>query len=71
MADPARSAWMAAPRQHRPAARLDVSVSRASSLLLTFRNEFAAVIERSGGQLAGLLDELRSRVAAEQASLAS
>ena len=49
---------------------LDVAVEGVS-LLLTFRNEFAAVIERSGGELAGLLDELRSRVAAEQASLAS
>ena len=40
------------------------------SLLVTFRNEFAAVIERSGGRLAGLLDELRHRVAAERAQLA-
>lgn len=48
---------------------LDVSVEGVS-LLLTFRNEFAAVIERSGGELAGLLDELRHRVAAEQAQLA-
>ena len=37
---------------------LDISVEGVS-LLLTFRNEFAAVIERSGGQLAGLIDELR------------
>ena len=49
---------------------LDVAVEGVS-LLLTFRNEFAAVIERSGGELVGLLDELRSWVAAEQASLAS
>ncbi|MFL5336523.1 MAG: phospholipid-binding protein MlaC [Geminicoccaceae bacterium] len=48
---------------------LDISVEGVS-LLFTFRNEFAAVIERSGGQLAGLIDELRNRVAAEQAQLA-
>lgn len=40
------------------------------SLLVTFRNEFAAVIERHGGRVAGLLADLRERVAAEQASLA-
>jgi phospholipid transport system substrate-binding protein len=49
---------------------LDVSVEGVS-LLLTFRNEFAAVIERSGGELGGLIEELRTRVAAEQAQLAS
>jgi phospholipid transport system substrate-binding protein len=48
---------------------LDISVEGVS-LLLTFRNEFAAVIERSGGQLAGLIDELRNRLAAERAQLA-
>lgn len=47
---------------------LDIAVEGVS-LLVTFRNEFAAVIERSGGRLAGLLDELRSRVAAERALL--
>ena len=45
---------------------LDVSVEGVS-LLLTFRNEFVAVIERSGGQLGGLIAELRNRVAAERA----
>jgi ABC-type transporter MlaC component len=49
---------------------LDVSVEGVSPLL-TFRNEFAAVIERSGGQLGGLIAELRNRVEAEQAPLAS
>jgi phospholipid transport system substrate-binding protein len=48
---------------------LDVVVEGVS-LLVTFRNEFAAVIERGGGGLAGLLDELRDRVAAERALLA-
>ena len=48
---------------------LDIVVEGVS-LLVTFRNEFAAVIERSGGRLAGLLDELRHRVAAERAQLA-
>jgi phospholipid transport system substrate-binding protein len=48
---------------------LDIAVEGVS-LLVTFRNEFAAVIERSGGRLAGLLDELRHRVAAERAQLA-
>ena len=48
---------------------LDVAVEGVS-LLVTFRNEFAAVIERSGGRIAGLLDELRQRVAAERAQLA-
>ena len=47
---------------------LDIVVEGVS-LLVTFRNEFAAVIERSGGMLSGLLDELRSRVAAERAQL--
>jgi phospholipid transport system substrate-binding protein len=49
---------------------LDVSVEGVS-LLLTFSNEFAAVIERSGGQLGGLIAELRNRVEAERAQLAS
>ncbi len=48
---------------------LDLMVEGVS-LLVTFRNEFAAVIERHGGQLAGLLDELRQRVAADRAQLA-
>jgi phospholipid transport system substrate-binding protein len=48
---------------------LDVLVEGVS-LLVTFRNEFAAVIERHGGRVAGLLDELRQRVAAERAQLA-
>lgn len=42
---------------------LDVAVEGVS-LLLTYRNEFAAVIERQGGAVAALLDELRRRVAA-------
>ena len=44
---------------------LDVAVEGVS-LLLTYRNEFAAVIERQGGAVAALLDELRRRVAARQ-----
>jgi phospholipid transport system substrate-binding protein len=48
---------------------LDLMVEGVS-LLFTYRNEFAAVIERHGGRLAGLLDELRERVAAERAQLA-
>jgi phospholipid transport system substrate-binding protein len=48
---------------------LDLMVEGVS-LLVTFRNEFAAVIERHGGQLGGLLAELRLRVAAERAQLA-
>ena len=44
---------------------LDVAVEGVS-LLLTYRNEFAAVIERQGGAVAALLDELRRRVAAHQ-----
>ena len=47
---------------------LDVAVEGVS-LLITFRNEFAAVIERHGGQVEGLLTELRQRVAAERALL--
>jgi phospholipid transport system substrate-binding protein len=47
---------------------LDVAVEGVS-LLVTFRNEFAAVIERHGGQVEGLLMELRQRVAAERALL--
>ncbi|MGD9509493.1 MAG: phospholipid-binding protein MlaC [Geminicoccaceae bacterium] len=49
---------------------LDVAVEGVS-LLLTYRNEFAAVIERQGGQVEGLLDELRRRVASERARLAT
>ena len=48
---------------------LDLMVEGVS-LLVTFRNEFAAVIERHGGKVAGLLVELRERVAAERARLA-
>jgi phospholipid transport system substrate-binding protein len=48
---------------------LDLTVEGVS-LLLTYRNEFAAVIERSGGGLSGLIGELRTRVAAERAQLA-
>lgn len=44
---------------------LDVAVEGVS-LLLTYRNEFAAVIERQGGAVTALLDELRRRVAARQ-----
>ena len=47
---------------------LDIVVEGVS-LLVTFRNEFAAVIERHGGQVEGLLMELRQRVAAERALL--
>lgn len=47
---------------------LDIVVEGVS-LLVSYRNEFAAVIERNGGRLAGLLDELRNRVAAERAQL--
>ncbi|MFZ1429540.1 MAG: ABC transporter substrate-binding protein [Geminicoccaceae bacterium] len=46
---------------------LDLMVEGVS-LLLTYRNEFAALIERSGGQLHGLIAELRSRVADRQAA---
>lgn len=49
---------------------LDIQVEGVS-LLITYRNEFATVIERSGGRLMGLIDELRGRVAAERAQLAS
>ena len=48
---------------------LDLMVEGVS-LLVTFRNEFAAVIERHGGQVAGLLAELRQRVAVERGRLA-
>lgn len=44
---------------------LDLMVEGVS-LVLTYRNEFAALIERSGGQLQGLIAELRSRVAGRQ-----
>ena len=49
---------------------LDVAVEGVS-LLVTYRNEFATIIERSGGRLTGLVDELRHRVAAERAQLES
>lgn len=42
---------------------LDVTVE-GISLLVTYRNEFAAVIERSGGRVSALIDELRGRAAA-------
>jgi phospholipid transport system substrate-binding protein len=48
---------------------LDV-VAEGVSLLVTYRGEFAAVIERSGGRLSGLIGELRARVAAERAPIA-
>jgi phospholipid transport system substrate-binding protein len=48
---------------------LDVMVEGVS-LLLTYRNEFATVIERGGGQVAALLGELRTRVAQQRAQLA-
>jgi phospholipid transport system substrate-binding protein len=44
----------------------DVAVEGVS-LLLAYRHEFAAVIERHGGSVDGLLDELRRRVASERA----
>ena len=44
---------------------LDLMVEGVS-LVLTYRNEFAALIERSGGQLRGLIAELRGRVAGHQ-----
>jgi phospholipid transport system substrate-binding protein len=47
---------------------LDLTVEGVS-LLLTYRNEFAAVIEQGGG-LSGLIGELRTRVSAERAQLA-
>lgn len=46
---------------------LDLMVEGVS-LVLTYRNEFAALIERSGGQLQGLIAELRSRVAGRDAA---
>ena len=49
---------------------LDIQVEGVS-LLITYRNDFAAVIERSGGRLSGLIDDLRGRVAAERTQLAS
>jgi phospholipid transport system substrate-binding protein len=48
---------------------LDLTVEGVS-LLLTYRNEFAAVIEQGGGGLSGLIGELRTRVSAERAQLA-
>jgi len=36
------------------------------SMLITQRNEFAAIIERNGGQVAALIDHLRSAVIASQ-----
>ncbi len=44
---------------------LDLMVEGVS-LVLTYRNEFAALIERGGGQLQGLIAELRGRVAGHQ-----
>jgi phospholipid transport system substrate-binding protein len=49
---------------------LDVMVEGVS-LLLTYRNEFATIIERNDGQVAGLIEELRGRVAAERIQLQS
>lgn len=49
---------------------LDIQVEGVS-LLITYRNDFATVIERSGGRLSGLIDDLRGRVAAERTQLAS
>ena len=49
---------------------LDVMVEGVS-LLLTYRNEFAAVVEKGGGRVPVLLAELRARVTAERAELAS
>ena len=45
---------------------LDLTVEGVS-LLLTYRTEFAAVIEQSGGGLSELIGELRTRVAAKRA----
>jgi phospholipid transport system substrate-binding protein len=39
------------------------------SLLVTYRNEFAAVIERGGGRVSALLAELRSRVPSGEGAL--
>lgn len=44
---------------------LDLMVEGVS-LVLTYRNEFAALIERGGGQLQELIAELRGRVAGHQ-----
>lgn len=49
---------------------LDVMVEGVS-LLLTYRNEFASVIEKGGGRVSALIAELRSRLAAERVALAS
>lgn len=49
---------------------LDLKVEGVS-FLVTYRAEFATVIERGGGRVAALLDELRRRVAAERRQLAS
>jgi phospholipid transport system substrate-binding protein len=49
---------------------LDVMVEGVS-LLLTYRNEFAAVIEKGGGHVSALLGELRTRVAEQRAQIAS
>jgi phospholipid transport system substrate-binding protein len=46
---------------------LDIVVEGVS-LLLTYRNEFAAVIEK-GGSVAALLDELRARVGTARPAL--
>lgn len=49
---------------------LDVSVEGVS-LLVTYRNEFAAVIERGGGQVSALLAELRQRAGAVRTAAAT
>ena len=56
-ATPIRLDWRLAPTQQGWRV-LDVMVEGVS-LLLTYRNEFATVIEQSGGHLTGLIDELR------------
>jgi phospholipid transport system substrate-binding protein len=67
-ANPIRIDWRLA--QDGPSWRvLDVTVEGVS-LLMTYRNEFATIIERGGGRVAALLGELRTRVAAERDQLA-
>ena len=43
--------------------RSPMSMSPAISMKVTQRDEFAAVIQRSGGQVAGLLSQLREKLA--------
>lgn len=49
---------------------LDLKVEGVS-FLVTYRAEFATLIERGGGRVTALLDELRRRVAAERRQVAS